>query len=63
MIRRKVPWAARDSNPDGSPHTPLKRARLPVPPAAQAAVPRRGTVPARGLEPLTSWSEAMRSVH
>ncbi len=28
-------WAARDSNPDGSPHTPLKRARLPVPPAAQ----------------------------
>ena len=35
-------WAARDSNPDGSPHTPLKRARLPVPPAARlgAANPR-----------------------
>jgi hypothetical protein len=28
-------WATRDSNPDGLPHTPLKRARLPVPPAAQ----------------------------
>src|SRR6266536_258843 len=27
-------WATRDSNPDGLPHTPLKRARLPVPPAA-----------------------------
>ena len=34
-------WAARDSNPDGSPHTPLKRARLPVPPAAQLAALRR----------------------
>jgi len=30
-------WATRDSNPDGLPHTPLKRARLPVPPAALAA--------------------------
>src|SRR2546430_17251458 len=28
-------WATRDSNPDGLLHTPLKRARLPVPPAAQ----------------------------
>ena len=28
-------WATRDSNPDGLPHTPLKRARLPVPPAAR----------------------------
>jgi hypothetical protein len=28
-------WATRDSNPDELPHTPLKRARLPVPPAAQ----------------------------
>src|SRR5713226_158206 len=28
-------WATRDSNPDELPHTPLKRARLPVPPAAR----------------------------
>src|SRR5690242_18314652 len=37
-------WATRDSNPDGLPHTPLKRARLPVPPAALAA-PENSTVP------------------
>jgi len=40
FLRSPKWWAARDSNPDGSPHTPLKRARLPVPPAAQAGVPR-----------------------
>src|SRR6266849_3220356 len=28
-------WATRDSNPDELPHTPLNRARLPVPPAAR----------------------------
>src|SRR5213082_3001768 len=31
----ELKWATRDSNPDGLPHTPLKRARLPVPPAAR----------------------------
>ena len=52
-------WAARDLNPDGLLHTPLKRARLPIPPAAQAIAKH---LPAKGFEPLTSWSEAMRSV-
>src|SRR5712692_3977205 len=31
----RIWWATRESNPDGLPHTPLKRARLPVPPAAR----------------------------
>src|SRR5438309_5229726 len=35
IVERLEWWATRDSNPDGLLHTPLKRARLPVPPAAQ----------------------------
>src|SRR5438445_10032421 len=38
IVERPEWWATRDSNPDGLPHTPLKRARLPVPPAALAAL-------------------------
>src|SRR5438128_10349435 len=35
IVERPEWWATRDSNPDGLLHTPLKRARLPVPPAAR----------------------------
>jgi len=47
LIEFKLWWATRDSNPDELPHTPLKRARLPVPPAAR-------------LEPVDSTEAALR---
>ena len=44
----EVKWCpGRDLNPDGFPHTPLKRTRIPIPPPGPVLVPREGLEPTR----------------
>ena len=64
--RRAAWWATRDSNPDELPHTPLKRARLPVPPAAQLSrlilAKANSLAPAvEGSAPCGQWERCGKS--